>query len=208
MEDMNVPVLVKHIETPVEKQMDRLYYVGLNFLLVWAAFAFYKNVWVSDLFFDGYILPEGYVLSCFKKWLAFSVVLGMLLTWQERTAENAIVTALLPFEFMIFIHVTQFYRTIGAGVYIALVGVVFAAVTVLFVLGIVKTRRKKGRVRKSLIRIRDILVFALAVAIPLYQILKGVMPESYFYAPPAFFAEPSQTGVEMINGALRFLQSI
>ena len=47
---------------------------------------------------------------------------------------------------------------------------------------------------------------ALAVAIPLYQILKGTMPE--FRAPPAFFAEPSQTGVEMINGVLRFVQSM
>ena len=58
---------------------------------------------------------------------------------------------------------------------------------------------------------RDLLaammvLFALAVAIPLYQILKGVMSE--FHAPPVFLAEPSQTGAEMINGVLRFAQSI
>lgn len=207
MDDMNIPVLVKHTEIPVEKQMDRIYYLGLNLLLAWAVFTFYKNGWASDLFFDGYIMSKGYVLRCFKKWLAFAVVLGMMLTWrQERTAENAIVTALLPFEIIIFIHVTQYYKTIAAGIYIALIGVVFAAVTVLFVLGLIMTRRKKGRVRKSLIRIRDILVFALAVSIPLCQILKGSMPE--FQAPPAFFAEPSQTGIEMINGVIRFVQNI
>lgn len=208
MDGMNLPVLVEHTEIPVEKQMDRIYYVGLNFLLAWAAFTFYKNVWVSDLFFDGYILSEGYVLNCFIKWLAFAVVLGMLLTWRERTAENSIATVLLPFECTIFVHVIQYYRTIAAGIYIALMGAVLAAVTILFVLGLIMTRRKKGRVRKSLIRIRDILVFALAVAIPLYQILKSVMPESYLYAPPAFFAEPSQTRAEMINGVIRFVQSI
>lgn len=206
MEDMNVPVLVKHIEIPVEKQLDRIYYIGLNFLLAWAVFTFYQSGWAGELFFDGYIFSEGYVLRCFKKWLAFAVVLGMMLTWQERTAENAIVTALLPFESIIFIHVAQYYKTIAAGIYIALIGVVFAAVMVLFVLGIIMTRRKKGRVRKSLIRIRDILVFALAVAIPLYQILMGVMPE--FHAPPAFFVEPSQIGAEMVNAARWFVQSI
>lgn len=207
MDDMNIPVLVKHTEIPVEKQMDRIYYLGLNLLLAWAVFTFYKNGWASDLFFDGYILSKGYVLRCFKKWLAFAVVLGMMLTWrQERTAENAIVTALLPFEIIIFIHVTQYYKTIAAGIYIALIGVVFAAVTVLFVLGLIMTRRKKGRVRKSLIRIRDILVYALAVSIPLCQILKGSMPE--FQASPAFFAEPSQTGIEMTNGIIRFVQNI
>ena len=208
MEEMNIPILVEHTEIPVEKQMDRLYYVGLNILLAWAVFAFYKNVWVSDLFFDGYILSEGYMLSCFIKWLAFAVVVGMLLTWRERTSENAIITALLPFEIINFIHVAQYYKTIAAGIYIALMGVVLAAVTVLFVLGLILTRRKKGKIRKLVIRIREVLFFALAVAIPLYQILKGVMPESYLYAPPAFFAEPSQTGAEMINGVIRFAQSI
>ena len=206
MDDMNIPVLVMHTEIPVEKQMDRLYYVGLNFLLAWAAFTFYKNGWASDLFFDGYVLSESYVLRCFKKWLAVAVALGMLLTWQERTAENAIGTALLPFEIMVFFHVMQYYKTIAAGIYIALVGAVLAAVTVLFVLGMIKTRRKKGKVRKSLIRVRDVLVVVLAVALPLYQILMSVMQEPG--VPPVFFIETQQVGTDVINTAVRFMQGI
>ena len=123
MDDMNIPVLVKHNEIYVEteKQMDWVYYVGLNMLLAWAIFTFYRTVWSADLVFDGYMLSAEYVLRCFKKWLAVAVALGMLLTWHERIGENAIITALFPFEGYTLLHVIQYYKTAVAGIYLALV---------------------------------------------------------------------------------------
>lgn len=208
MDDMNIPMLVKHNEIYVEteKQMDWVYYVGLNMLLAWAIFTFYRTVWSADLVFDGYMLSAEYVLRCFKKWLAVAVALGMLLTWHERIGENAIITALFPFEGYTLLHVIQYYKTAVAGIYLALVTAAMAAVTVLFIVGIVKTHRKKYRVRKSLIRIREILFFALVPAVPMSRLLSSSMPLSA--VPPTFPSAPQLVGAEVINMAVRFIQSI
>ena len=48
MKEIDIPViLVKHVAE--EKQIDMVYYIGLNLLLTWAVLTFYENYWACDL---------------------------------------------------------------------------------------------------------------------------------------------------------------
>ena len=90
MKEIEIPVtLVKHVAE--EKQIDKVYYIGLNLLLTWAILTFYKNYWACELVIAGTYVAHGSVLRCFRLLMTGLVPLGVLLTWRERTAENAII---------------------------------------------------------------------------------------------------------------------
>lgn len=204
MKEIDIPViLVKHVAE--EKQIDMVYYIGLNLLLTWAVLTFYENYWACDLVIGSTYVAHSCVFRCFCLLMTGMVTLGVLLTWKERTAENAVINNVLPFEIASLVHMMQ-YKSVITTVYIALLGIVMIGLAVLFIIGLIKTKRRKGRIINSILRIRDVLFFALIIAIPLSRILLKVMPAPA--APPVFNGEPNFVRAEVADAVRWFVQGV